>query len=195
MRTRVLWVVGLSCAFAGASFAGGLFLDFEDPETSETAQTPNPYHGIIISDNGGFGSDTSVMDINFYNAGWAGSLPSLSGDQVGWSTSGVNNISWDLPNSMLFDSGNFTPWIGFGPQSLRVHGFLGGSEVLTVDVAMVTDVWSFVNFGSVEVDRIVFENFGDGQWYLFDDISFSAVPAPGAIALFGIAALVRRRRR
>ena len=59
--------------------------------------------------------------------------------------------------------------------------------------AMVGNVWSHV-VANLEADQMVFRS-GGGVWWLIDDLSFNKVPAPGAIALLGLAGLVSRRRR
>jgi hypothetical protein len=188
-------------AAAGAMVAtaaladGGGYLDFEDPNVPDIIDAPNPYHGTTWGTSGGDGlSQLGLMDVNWYNANYGASLTAISGDQVGWSRFGEDNISVSFSSNVIIKDFYLTPWLNFGPSSMTIDFYDDGGLVASVGSgALVGNAWTHV-VANVEADQMVFRS-GGGVWWLIDDLSFNKVPAPGAIALLGLAGLVSRRRR
>lgn len=194
MKCRGLFGGAVVCAgIASVASADGILLDFEEPDTTSIQQVTQGYAGITWSEIFG-GPDLSVMDEAYYHATYGASLD-FFGDQVGWNRFGGDNFSMTLPEAMFLKSGNWTPWLGFGPSSLEIELYLDGDLVGLEGVTMVEEQWTFVDFGGVLVDHVVVRNFGDSQWWLMDELVFNKIPAPGALALLGVAGLVARRRR
>ena len=177
--------------------ADDVFLDFEEPVTSEIATAPNPYFGSMWSDQNGDGSDLGVMNIDYYNTDFGGSLDTISGNQVGWSRFGFDNITVSFSEDYVADSLYLTPWIGFGPASMQVDLYDDGNLVGSVGgIVMTEDSWTFVDLGGVIADEITFRNFGNSQWFLIEDVKLSKVPEPSsAMLLFSCLALGLRRKR
>jgi len=198
MNMRVIGGAAL-CALASTTvLADGLYLDFEDPDASAAGiiDAPNPYFGTTWSTSSGDGlSDLGLMDVNWYNANYGASLTAVSGDQVGWSRFGEDNISVDLGGDYTGKHVYVTPWFGFGPPSLDVELYNDGGLVATINAAMVSNVWTFVDLSGYTFDAMNFSNNGGGTWWLMDDLTLNKVPAPGALALLGAAGLAARRRR
>ena len=196
MKQSVLSGFAVVCALtAGAAFAGGdIFLDFELPETDTTLVAEQGYGGFTWSQQGA-GLDLALMNINWYQTTYGASLNALSGDQVGWNDSGLDNVSADFGKDMIVDSGNWSPWLGFGPSSLTIELYNDGNLVGTFSQAMVENQWTHFDFNDTIADRMVIRNFGNSQWWLMDDILIRQVPGPGAVALLGLAGMMAHRRR
>lgn len=196
MREILGGMIVMACALGAVPASAQLFLDFEDPETDTAITAPNPYHGTTWTNNSGFGSDLGIGDIDWYNSTYGASLATLSGDQFGWSNSGLDNIGVDLGGVFSADSLFLTPWFGFGPTSMQVDMYLNGGLVASVtNIPMVANQWTPVDLGDNIIDEIVFRNFGNSQWYLIENVTLNAVPSPGAMALLVLAGLAARRRR
>jgi hypothetical protein len=85
---------------------------------------------------------------------------------------------------------------------MRVHGYSSGFEVARTNWftnITTTPVW-FDMGALTHVDRIVFESvpvYENTGYYGLDDLTFTYVPEPTALALTGVAlagTLLRRRR-
>lgn len=196
MKKTLVSGLVVACAMtAGAAMADGdVLLTFEDPDTDSLQQVTQGYAGFTWSEIFG-GPDLSVMNIDYYNTNYAASLNALSGDQIGWNRFGGDNFSVDFGGDMIVNSGNWSPWKGFGPSTITIELYDNGDLVGSFNAGMVEDQWTHVDFGGTVADRMVIRNFGDSQWWLMDDILIKKIPAPGALALLGLAGLMAHRRR
>ncbi len=70
----------------------------------------------------------------------------------------------------------------------------GGTGSSLGSASTVTE--SFISVDAAGIKSVMFSQFGaGGATYLIDHFTFEVVPAPGTLALLGVAGLVSRRRR
>ena len=111
-----------------------------------------------------------------------------------WNIVGLCLIGGTLFAADSLVSGSAAQDIGGPHASALACGVVNGVGSVG-GIAMTNNAWTVVDLGNTTVDELVFRNFAGSQWYLIEDLTLGAVPAPGALALLGIAGIVARRRR
>ncbi len=175
--------------------------------------------GATTDMGAGFGTDLvntingvglSSIDLNALHDP---TIPSNSWVSTVGTTTG--QVTFSLGGSFLIDGFSFWNQNGGGPGLAGSTGINGVSVLGSTDGLLFTPIAgapsSFaqqpsivpvgpevVSFGAVAVSHIRFQissNWGDVQVTGFAEVQFSEVPAPGALALLGLAGLVGQRRR
>lgn len=98
----------------------------------------------------------------------------------------VTGLSFDLSGYLDFEAA--ARWDFFVDGNLVATGdnqFLGQESLVTFDLGAVTGS----NF------ELVIDNYGRPAYVGLDNVSFNIAPAPGAMALLGLAGLAGNRRR
>jgi hypothetical protein len=140
----------------------------------------------------------------------------LNFDEPGQATGPVPSTYWQADYGIVIDSGDGNPvvdaWGGiFGPWLGDGNSFFGNFGVfITFDndvTAFSAQVWDpsgppspiggglIVGDGGTAFDEVRFVGLGFDPSTFTDNLSWTPVPAPGAIALLGLAGLAGRRRR
>lgn len=188
----------LTISFDEAGPATGLFNN-ANPLTTDysgigvTFSGPNPMDGgAILNQSGAFGvnalSGTNFLAFN--RAGTAG-VQMLNGghpydpEQINFSVA-VNTVSINASGGNFkgvfvmtaFDSSN---------------NLLGGSAIATA-----VGQWGLLSFNSsTNISKVVLTEATNAGYFVYDDLSTSAVPEPASMAVLGLgaAALIRKRRK
>ncbi|MFG0253435.1 MAG: PEP-CTERM sorting domain-containing protein [Phycisphaerales bacterium JB038] len=186
------------CALAATTASGAFFSDFEANDGG-LAGTGDWEWGMPIgangSDLGGFGGDEPTGGFSGDNV-WGTVLGGLHSPSL------VSTLTLAGQNLSLAETLSFQEWIDSGSNSFdTAKVFVDGTEVYFSDGAsgsawrpVVIDLTSFSGTGDIVFEfstTSVVERVG---WYI-DDLSVRDVPAPGTMALLGLAGLVARRRR
>jgi len=160
------------------------------------------------------GSSVATETFNSYN----GFYPTLTGSTGGitWTAEAYNGLSF---NNALFsvNQANAAATFTFTPGVQAVGGNIFGTDINNLSIAnakikvTLADGTAYVGYSSSAADFVGFVSDGAAissmsilatkpgvnVWVSADNLYFgvTAVPAPGAIGLLGLAGLVSRRRR
>ena len=160
------------------------------------------------------GSSVATETFNSYN----GFYPTLTGSTGGitWTAEAYNGLSF---NNALFsvNQANVAATFTFTPGVQAVGGNIFGTDINNLSIAnakikvTLADGTAYVGYSSSAADFVGFVSDGAAissmsilatkpgvnVWVSADNLYFgvTAVPAPGAIGLLGLAGLVSRRRR
>lgn len=199
MRKLFCYAIAVVVAsFAAVAHADTL--DFDDVDTFGDFLTPLPdgYNGWNWSNAAG-GGNWYVDTLASINDGWGGTLDTISGPNIAYNAFGDDDLWVDLGGDYFLESAYLTNWPNtgdFGSPAVRVQGYDDGGLVYDTTFETINDEWIMADFGGVVVDEIHFlRTTPDVSWWLMDDLSLTAVPTPGALALLGVGALVGARRR
>lgn len=159
----------------------GLGVNFHGPDGPEGRDG-----GAILNQTGNFGVDAhSGTDFFAFNRG---------------SQMMDGGIPRD-PATILFDDlqGAVSIWAagGFDFNTFRMEAF-NQFDVLVDIVELRTQNWSLLSVSSDGgIARVVLTELGDGtdDAWVYDDLTFDALPAPGALAVLALAGLRGARRR
>lgn len=124
----------------------------------------------------------TTIDNASYNVNWTAPSPSWSGELVLSLNDSTIGSFWDAAPGVGGGPGSES---GSGPFAGAPGGFIGGPFILTTGQLYVEIYDSFNDAG---VDQIM----GPGSTIT---VEYTPIPAPGALALLGVAGLVSRRRR
>lgn len=197
----------LALAGAASVAAAQSTIYFSDFETDGGGWTPSGITGDWER-----GIPTGVVGSDIGGSGGAEPVGGFSGDFV-WGTriGGLHGRSADENLSQTFDftgltdiSFSFYEYIDTGSSAFdQAKVFVNGEERYLSDGSsgfawreVVLDLNDFSGLSSVEITfnlttTTVVERMG---WYI-DDVSITAVPAPGSLALLGLGGIVALRRR
>ncbi len=176
-------------------------LDFDDIEAAIdfTTQIPDGYNGWNWSGDANGGGRWGVGLLDEINSGWGGTLADISSPNIVYNFSGDDDLWVDLGGDYFLESAYLTRWpniADFGTPTVHVQGYDDGDLVYDANFDTIDDEWIMADFGGVVVDEVHFlRTTPDASWWLMDNLSLTAVPTPGALALLGIGALVGVRRR
>jgi MYXO-CTERM domain-containing protein len=186
------------CALAASAASGAYFSDFEANDGGLVG-TGDWQWGMPVGANGtdlgGFGGDEPTGGFSGDNV-WGTVLGGLH------SPSTVSTLTLAGQNLDLAASLSFQEWIDSGGNTFDMAKvFVAGTEVYLSDGLsngdwreVVIDLTGFSGTGDIVFEfstTSVVERVG---WYI-DDLTVRDVPAPGSMALLGLAGLVARRRR
>lgn len=202
---NVMTVVALAGATSMA--AAQVTVYFSDFEADGGGWTPSGVNGDWER-----GIPSGVTGSSLGGSGGAEPTGGFSGDFV-WGTviGGLHGVSSDEQLSQSFDftgltdvTLNFQEWILTGsPAFDRASVLVNGDELYESDGnsfeawrEVELDLSAYDGLSSVDItfnftSTTVVERMG---WYI-DDVSITAIPAPGAMALLGLGGLVATRRR
>lgn len=209
MFARHLMTVGLACAAASAATASytitqgstpttysGYTLNFDEPGTPTGVVADTTWqmsHGVTI----GAGDGVPVVDDNdALQGGWG-----LGDGNSFFGNFGVFiNFDYDV-TEMAFEmwdtSGTPSPFGG----GAAIFLYDDGNQVdslfnITPAFGGIGDSWfNVVADSGMVFDEIRILGFGTPAFTFVDNLSWNAVPTPGAIGLFGIAGMAAIRRR
>lgn len=158
--------------------------DGGDPNDFYTSPTfVGPYFGLV----GGIGNgDPGNWDLEGTNgsAFWGFNVDVVGGLLF---PSDMVDFSFDISRSAGSSDGQT-----FSIEFYDDGGLVGSDFIILGDI----NDWSTIVFDGVAFDEVRFAGSNQGfSPYGIDNIQFSDVPAPGALALLGLAALRRGRRR
>ena len=199
----------LTCAFIASSADAALSV-FQQKDTWAFCVE----NGILMSQP----NQIVVEDFNSYSGAYANGLTGNAGP-IQWSASAINYIG--APSSLVVDSGRLSsadPDMGlaftFAPGVFAVGGNFfsrdAGFNVIPALVGVsfvdgsssqqyVTSLTGFSGFISdVAITQLMVSVYpvpAGVNYAAVNNLYFGVVPAPGAAALLGLAALVSRRRR
>lgn len=180
----------------------------------------NIYATVLGFDD--FSQDTNLTNTGYANLSWESGNAGVGGANGYWAVrtagthfpySGINNLSnaggstlvgislpalADLAGAYIAGQGEQPNWA----TGLRAHGFSGGQEIsvtawfTTIDA---TPRW-FDMSGLSHIDRVVFESSPsivdqNTGYFGMDDLTFTAIPEPAALALLAFSPLLLSRRR
>ena len=139
--------------------------------------------GLSTSANYNLGVGTTI-DAASYNVNWTAPSPSWSGELVLSLNDSIAFVGgfWDAAPGV---GGGPGAEAGSGPFGAAPGGVAGGPFVLTTGDLYVE---IYDTFNDAGIDQIM----GPGSTIT---IEYTPVPAPGALALLGVAGLAARRRR
>jgi MYXO-CTERM domain-containing protein len=163
----------------GSSFNSFFNFDADTTDYNVTAFGGNFIHSWTMSGSFDFvetGTGLTVLTIAFENA----LLTSFSSSSTALGTTATLQSSEDVDPGLAFTPGN--PLIGLGITDLSANE--GFAFTLTNIVSLAG--------GSVGLTQ---QGAFVGDWQSEGSFSAVAVPAPGALAMLGLAALAGRRRR
>ena len=199
-KTFISSMVGIAAAVAVAGSANAGVVDpFTTDQTA--AATPAPFISItgglfnqrqLARTNSGSGSIGSTF-ANFVPRGiW------LYYQQAGGSTidlSGIASMSFDLTRGAASFNINWNFYDATGLQSTLELTAPSAGTITTsaTDPARVTDAG--FNWGSITQMEMMFIGGFSSSTAGLTNFNYTAVPAPGALALLGVAGLVGVRRR
>lgn len=194
--------VGLALALAAAHTATaditsiGQFTG-DASETFENIGPPQSYPGgmDVFNDQATFNDSlTDAPWISTVLNGPEGSIFPFDGNFMGLSTTGWAELTFDTP---VVQIGGF-----LGSTNVNAGGEVTffdeqGSEIETVSLEGPTTDWSWYGWQSDTpiASMTVNANANPGNPLAFDNWQATFIPAPGALALLGLGALVPRRRR
>lgn len=183
--------ITISTGTSGTQFATSLNFDEAGGPTGAVSSTAwQSTYGITIMP--GDGGDNFVQDWGATFGPWLGTGNSLLGNF------GIfMNFDSDLSgfSSQLWDPSGDGPFGG-----LIIAVFSGGTEVASTIIGPswggIGDSWvNITTTGGSTFDEVRYVGLGFDPSTFADNLSWSAVPAPGAVALFGLVGLGARRRR
>ena len=156
---------------------------------------------------------TNTYDGSQYNGVGAAPLNAYSGSGL-WATVPLGDYTNSGGESFLSQTFDFTGWSGttlswynwtnafYTWDTAKVY--VNGAEIWDYGVYNDAPTWEYVSIDLFDFDgmsevEIVFELHAStvvekAGWYI-DDVAINGVPAPGALALLGLAGLAGRRRR
>lgn len=191
----------ITTATAAAMFANSANADF-DFEDIDLQDAP---YSEIEEYNDLYFQNMKVMNIptwtssnsTGYDNGYA--LSVMSGEQVAYNRGG-NDLSIS-GESFSLSGGWFTAAWRDGLQ-LRVVGQRDGVDIYNSTHTLSAFESSWIQLGMYDVDSVTFTSWGgdnvwtggDGSHFAMDNLAIQ-VPAPGAMALLGVAGVAARRRR
>lgn len=170
-----------------ASLAGTI--GFDDLEASETAPVAAGYGGFDWTGLGVIGFDA------YPGSGYANGV--VSPANVAFNHRG-ETVTISKAGGFDFIGAFFTS--AWQDQELSFEGSRDGQVVFSTDVSYVIDTLApqWIALGWRGIDTLVIYNSSGTQWAMDDFTVAAAVPEPGTLALFGVAALglpaLRRRR-
>lgn len=169
-------------------------LNFNEPGQPTGSVSPSYWqagYGVTIAAGDG---NPIVNDWSAVYGPWLGTGNSLFGNFGVFMT--FDNDVTEFSGQVWDPSGPPTPISG----GMAVVALLDGAEVAftVVTPAWGTDAGSWFNIvgtGGSTFDELRFVGFGFTPETFVDNLSWTAVPTPGAIAILGLAGLAGRRRR
>lgn len=183
--------ITISTSATGSQYATSLNFDEAGGPTGAVSSTAwQSTYGITIMP--GDGADNLVQDWGSTFGPWLGTGNSLLGNFGIFMTFDTDLTSF---SSQLWDPSGGGPFGG-----LIVAVFSGGTEVAST---IITPSWggagdSWVDItttGGATFDEVRYVGLGFDPSTFADNLSWSAVPAPGALAVFGLVGLGGSRRR
>lgn len=196
LRTAVvLTLVCTAPALAGVTATGPF--NGQAYETFEGVASPGGYPGPLAIFGGAATLDDSLSHtvvIAFNWFGPSGEVLPYAGNLMGGIPAGTAIFNFANP---IMAFGGYMNTVGLVGGGTAVFRDADGSIIDTVafDGSPVTWTWagwtSDVAFSTVELTGANGPGFG----FQFDNLTYSAVPAPGAVALLGLGALGATRRR
>ena len=201
MRTSSTLISGAVAAVAMATSANAAIVDFNGisvPSNPGWVQvSPATYGGFV------WGGDLEVMNQSFWNSNYGSGSSGFSGN-IAYHGADMGSdpitATWAGAASVSLDSlviGKVWPNIGgFASSSVIVKGFKNSVEVASQTITLTGSVQTIAfSAGFADIDSFSLGAGSGGQYFYFDSFTYTAVPAPGAIALLGAAGLVGARRR
>jgi len=199
-------VVGGAALAGGAAADGFIGLDdfsgsedvitFNDTEMGDLDNPADIGFGITVANNGSGTGNENWRG----NTDWGGFFDNIPGASLGRALAdswGTSDLLFELETGMnrfgmLLSTGTQTTW--------QIEVFdTNGNLLDSGEASMPNDSEAvFVGYESLAApigSFRVFELEDNGQITLMDDVRFEVIPAPGAIALLGLAGLTTRRRR
>jgi hypothetical protein len=176
--------------FHAAAEADGIESMFGDSFEGDVAH--NPHEQLFTSAAGVTYSGYVGV---FESGGWVGGSPTDGGHFLGVQDNPYLTIDLPMPAQALgFDVIDFGEW-GSGLLILTLEN--GESMTAAFDGGPDGNVQFFGLLSLVAITNVVLYSEGDmtNDYYGIDHIEYGGVPAPGAIALLGIAGLAGQRRR
>jgi len=201
-KTFISSMVGIAAAVAVAgSASASVTLNFSDITIGATG------YDSVLNGYGGFNwnepSNPGVMSQSYFSttyyepSGIAGQI--LFNGTVG--TPLATTASWLGSGTTIsleqMAVGRVWPYLGgYASTQLTITGYKANVLVGT-QVVNQTDSNQMVLFsgGFGDIDKFVITTTAGGNYWFGGEIQFSVVPAPGALALLGVAGIVGGRRR
>lgn len=101
----------------------------------------------------------------------------------------------DLGGTFRLDQVDVASALNNSPAvNLDIHGFLGGNPTGTISIPLGTGYTTVLGGSLGTVDELRFDGLGGGGGFVLDNLTLT-IPAPGSIALLGVAGLAAIRRR
>lgn len=201
---RVCGAVAVAAVSAGSMAQASVTVDFNGvalDATSWAQLSPSSYGGFT------WGGDTEVIAVDAYNgnyggAGWSGFTGNIAYNGADPNSTGNDPLSatWNGTGSISLESiamGKVWQNIGgFASTSVTIRGFKNSVEVASTVVNLTSSTQNVgLSGGFADIDTFSLQASAGGNYYYFSTFTYSVVPAPGAMALLGVAGLVGSRRR
>ena len=190
-----LVAVAIAASLPGAVMADTILLDIPDGDGTD----------IVWASGGGANSsffDISSQNLNFWDDGYG-----TPGVVYAWDIPNFTNVTGILdltaldPSSMMIAAVNFDISGYLNEESNSMVRVYADDELVFEDdfslagadeIALIS-----ANFGAASSVRIELDNTSTWAWTGLDNILVTSmtVPAPGALALLGVAGIVGKRRR
>jgi hypothetical protein len=198
MKKVTLTVFFLSLALALAGPAAAVVVDFDSiPTGGNTSMIPAGYAGFTwdtnfdVNDNGHYNSwGNTVTFPSSPNAASnsGGRVLTVSASHTPFTLNGAYFSYWALNDGF---------WV-IASAGITVTGYNSGNPVGSVHVSL-TNNFVYSSIGLANIDTVTFTtDEGEvGHWWLMDNMTYNAVPIPGAVWLLGsgLAGLAFYRRR
>lgn len=178
-------LITAAAIFAGAAQAGGLYTEIESNDTIATSN----FIGTFNTPGGSVAVDAmlSLDDVDWYGftVTDTASLSFFASFSNGAGADGVMQIVDDFGDVIAFDDDS---GVGLLP-AIQIANLAAGTYYI-----------GFSGFGDADITSIGTDELLDGVGHTESfgyklSVGFTVIPAPGAIALFGMGGLVATRRR
>jgi hypothetical protein len=198
MKKATLTVFFLALALALAGPAAAVVVNFDSIATGGiSAPIPAGYAGFT------WDSNFYATDNNYYNSNWGNTVTFPSSPNAAFNGFGVATVSASNTPFTL-NGAYFSYWAlsdGFWSDAsagLTVTGYSGVNPVGSVHF-LLTNNFVYQPLGLANIDSVVFTT-DEGvlaHWWLMDNMSYNAVPIPGALWLVGsgLVGLIGLRRK
>jgi len=199
---RACGAVAVVAVAAGSMAQASVTVDFNGvtvPTGSFVQLSPTTYGGFA------WGGDLEVFDQTYWQANYGGNTSGFTGNLAyGGNDAPFPSFpitaTWAGAGSISLDGLNIgSIWATIGGNastSVIVKGFKNNSEVAAQTITLTSSVQAVTFSGGFgDIDMFSFEVGSGGGFFYFDSFSYSVVPAPGAMALLGVAGLAGSRRR